>query len=137
MAAQRKTGYRKQRGFKSSSITGAPTGRRFRHLYRWRKRAEDPDAAERVARRRQAFLAPAPPLHRVSVEALKRPLPKPTEAAYVEARLIEALTEARLALEFLERGITRNAAGKAFQAWEALLAALLRLEKLKAAAKSG
>jgi hypothetical protein len=73
----------------------------------------------------------------VSVEALKRPLPKPTEAAYVEARLIEALTEARLALEFLERGITRNAAGKAFQAWEALLAALPRLEKLKAAAKSG
>jgi HEPN domain-containing protein len=55
----------------------------------------------------------------------------------VEARLIEALTEARLALELLERGITRNAAGKAFQAWEALLAALLRLEKLKAAAKSG
>jgi HEPN domain-containing protein len=73
----------------------------------------------------------------VSVEALERPLPKPTEAAYVEARLIEALTEARLALELLERGITRNAAGKAFQAWEALLAALLRLEKLKAAAKTG
>jgi len=75
----------------------------------------------------------------VSVEALKRPLPKPTEAAYVEARLIEALTEARLALELLERGITRNAAGKAFQAWKALLAALLRLEleKLKAAAKTG
>jgi hypothetical protein len=57
----------------------------------------------------------------------------------VEARLIEALTEARLALELLERGITRNAAGKAFQAWKALLAALLRLEleKLKAAAKTG
>jgi hypothetical protein len=74
----------------------------------------------------------------VSVEALERLLPKPTDAAYVEARLIEALTEARLALEFLERGITRNATGKAFQAWKALLAALLRLEleKLKAAAKT-
>ena len=55
----------------------------------------------------------------------------------MEARLIEALTEARLALELLERGITRNATGKAFQAWKALLAALLRLEKLKAAAKTG
>jgi hypothetical protein len=34
----------------------------------------------------------------------------------------------------LERGLTRNAACKAFQAWKALLAALLRLEleRLKA-----
>ena len=61
--------------------------------------------------------------------AVERPLPKPTEEeGYVEVRLLEALVEARLALEFLERGLTRNAAGKVFQAWKALMAALLRLE---------
>jgi len=74
----------------------------------------------------------------MAVEAVERPLPKPSDAAYVEARLLEALGEARLALEFLERGLTRNAACKAFQAWRALMAALLRLEldKLKAIAKT-
>ncbi len=41
---------------------------------------------------------------------LKKPLPKPSDGGYVEARLLEALGEARLALEFLERGLTRNAA---------------------------
>jgi len=69
---------------------------------------------------------------------VERPLPKPSDEGYVEARLLEALGETRLALEFLERGLTRNAAGKAFQAWKALLAALLRLEleRLKALAKT-
>jgi Archaeal PaREP1/PaREP8 family. len=71
------------------------------------------------------------------VELVERPLPKPSSEGYIEARLLEALGETRLALEYLERGLTRNAAGKAFQAWKALLAALLRLEleKLKALAK--
>jgi tetratricopeptide (TPR) repeat protein len=74
----------------------------------------------------------------VVVEFVERPLPRPSDAAYVEARLLEALGEARLALEYLERGLKRNAAGKAFQAWKALLAALLRLElgRLKALAKT-
>ena len=68
------------------------------------------------------------------VELVERSLPRPSDAAYVEARLLEALGEARLALEYLERGLTRNAACKAFQAWKGLLAALLRLEleRLKA-----
>jgi hypothetical protein len=68
------------------------------------------------------------------VELVERPLPKPSDEGYIEARLLEALGEARLALEFLERGLTRNAVGKAFQAWKAFMAALLRLEleRLKA-----
>lgn len=74
----------------------------------------------------------------VSAEVLERPLPRPTEEGYITAQLLEALVEAKLALDFLQRGLVRNAAGKAFQAWRALLAALLRLEleRLKAAAKS-
>ncbi len=69
---------------------------------------------------------------------MERSLPRPSDAAYVEARLLEALAEARLALEYLERGLTRNAACKAFQAWKAFMAALLRLEldKLKAVVKT-
>jgi hypothetical protein len=69
---------------------------------------------------------------------VERSLPKPSSEGYIEARLLEALGETRLALEYRERGLTRNAAGKAFQAWKALLAALLRLEleKLKAVAKT-
>jgi hypothetical protein len=74
----------------------------------------------------------------MAVELVERPLPKPSDEGYIEARLLEALVEARLALRFLEEGLTRNAAGKAFQAWRALLAALLRLEleKLKALVKT-
>jgi PaREP1 len=72
------------------------------------------------------------------VEVLDKPLPKPSEESYVEARLQGALVETRLALRFLREGIARNAAGKAFQAWKALPAALLRLEleSLKALAKT-
>jgi len=62
------------------------------------------------------------------VEVLDEPLPKPSEESYVEARLLEALVEARLALKFLREGIARNATGKAFQSWKALLVALLRLD---------
>jgi HEPN domain-containing protein len=72
------------------------------------------------------------------VELVEGTLPKPSDEGYIEARLLEALGEARLALRFLEEGLTRNAACKAFQAWKALLAALLRLEleRLKALAKT-
>ncbi len=72
------------------------------------------------------------------VELVEKPLPKPSDEGYIVARLLEALGEARLALRFLEEGLTRNAACKAFQAWKAFMAALLRLElnKLKALAKT-
>jgi len=46
-------------------------------------------------------------------------------AKYREARLREAILEARLALEFLEDGLIRNAAGKIFQAWKAYMAHVL------------
>jgi len=51
---------------------------------------------------------------------------------------LRRLAEAKLALEFLRRDLTRNTAGKALQAWRAALAALLRLEpdKLKTLAKT-
>ena len=74
----------------------------------------------------------------MAIEAIERPLPKPTDATYVEARLLEMLVEAHPAFRLLEEELTRNAAGKAFQTWKALLAALLRLEldRLKALAKT-
>jgi hypothetical protein len=72
------------------------------------------------------------------VELVERPLPKPSDEGYIEAKLLEALAEARLALEYLERGFTRDAAGMAFHAWKAFMAALLRLEleKLEALVKT-
>ena len=70
---------------------------------------------------------------------LEKPLPKPGRdlLGYASARTLEALVEALLALEFLERGYTRNAAGKAFQAWRALTGALLALEKDRIAERLG
>ena len=43
---------------------------------------------------------------------------------YKKGRILEARYEAELALKFLEAGLYRNAAGKAFQAWKALIAAV-------------
>jgi len=62
---------------------------------------------------------------------LEQPLPKPRRdlVGYASARALEALLEAQIALRFLEEGYTRNAAGKAFQAWRALTATLLALER--------
>ncbi len=59
------------------------------------------------------------------------PRPRRDPLGYASARVLEALLEAVLALEYLEKGYTRNAAGKAFQAWRALTGALLALEKIK------
>ena len=64
----------------------------------------------------------------MDTEVLERPLPKPTTEDYISARLLETLIEASLAIKFLRDGLVRNASGKVFQAWRALLAALLRLE---------
>jgi hypothetical protein len=74
----------------------------------------------------------------MAVELVERPLPKPSDEGYIEARLLEALGEAKLALEYLGRGFTCDATGMAFHAWKAFMAALLRLEldKLKALAKT-
>ena len=43
-------------------------------------------------------------------ESLEKPLPKPSAVEYASARLLEALVESLLALEFLERDLVRNAA---------------------------
>ena len=49
---------------------------------------------------------------------------------YVEIRLQEAVAETELILRFLEEGLHRNAAGKAFQAWKAALAAALARDEM-------
>lgn len=58
--------------------------------------------------------------------------------AYIEARRAEASAEARLALRLLVEGYTRNAAGKAFQAFKSLLAVLAgeRREELRGSVKN-
>ncbi len=64
--------------------------------------------------------------------SLERPLPKEDLNELAKLKLKEALIESKLALEYLNKGIVRNAAGKAFQAWKALISALIALnfEKL-------
>ncbi len=62
------------------------------------------------------------------VELVVGPLPRPSDSAYVNTRLLEALGEARLALKYLKRGLICNAVCKAFQAGKAFMTALLRLE---------
>ena len=50
---------------------------------------------------------------------------------YAKARLMEALTEAKLAEEMLSRELYQNAANKAFTALKALLSALVVLEAIE------
>ncbi|MEM1627549.1 MAG: PaREP1 family protein [Sulfolobaceae archaeon] len=54
-------------------------------------------------------------------------LPKPwfDIVGYKRTRIEEAEFEAKIAEEFVKEGLLRNAAGKAFQAWKALLGAML------------
>jgi hypothetical protein len=65
-------------------------------------------------------------IYNVAVLILVLELEKPWRdpQKYLEGRLTEAAYEADLALRFLEAGLYRDAAGKAFQAFKALLAAL-------------
>ncbi len=42
---------------------------------------------------------------------------------YIKLRLEEAMQEAELALKFLDQGLHRNASGKVFQAWKAVVSA--------------
>ncbi|WP_446751700.1 PaREP1 family protein [Vulcanisaeta sp. JCM 16161] len=60
----------------------------------------------------------------VDPQQLKLSKPWLNAEEYRRGRILEARCEAELALKFLEAGLYRNAAGKAFQAWKALLAAL-------------
>ena len=60
----------------------------------------------------------------MSSEPLRFSKPWRDAEEYRRDRLLETRYEAELALKFLEAGLYRNAAGKAFQAWRALLAAI-------------
>ncbi|GAA5418463.1 hypothetical protein Stok01_00405 [Sulfurisphaera tokodaii] len=53
-------------------------------------------------------------------------LPKPwfDLQAYKKTRLLEAKYEAEIARKFLDEGLIRNAAGKTYQAWKALVAGI-------------
>ena len=53
-------------------------------------------------------------------------LPKPwfDLQAYKKTRLLEAKYEAEIARKFLDEGLIRNTAGKAYQAWKALVAGI-------------
>jgi Archaeal PaREP1/PaREP8 family. len=42
---------------------------------------------------------------------------------YIKLRLEEAVQETELALKFLDQGLHRNASGKVFQAWKAMISA--------------
>jgi len=65
------------------------------------------------------------------------PRPQRDRVGYAAARVLEALLESLLGLEFLSRGYTRNAAGKVFQAWRALTAAILALHVDQVARAAG
>lgn len=64
-------------------------------------------------------------------DILEKPIPKPKldPVKYVITRVYECLVESYLALKFLEQGFSRNAAAKIFQAWKALIASILTIEK--------
>ncbi len=66
----------------------------------------------------------------MTIEAIEKLLPKPTEEGCVTAGVVEALVEAGLVLRFLNESLTRSAAGKAY------VAALQRLEIEKTAVKT-
>ena len=61
----------------------------------------------------------------MATELLEKPLPKSGRdlVGYAAARALEALLEGFMALEYLEKGYTRNAAVRAHQAWKAFPAA--------------
>ena len=40
---------------------------------------------------------------------------------YIKLRLEEAIQKAELAIKFLDQGLHRNASGKVFQTWKALI----------------